>query len=98
MSQAVQLLVVDWFSAVWWALLRACRQLSRGEDLVAAWDSFHYSESADFPPSNFLFVHLNHLTDEIDGRLHVAQLFGLSVKQAQYTIGQGGDLVGDAGQ
>lgn len=61
MAQAVQLLVVDWLAAVWWAGLSTSRSLSRGEDLVAAWDSSHRRKDADFSPRNFLFVHLNRL-------------------------------------
>lgn len=57
-AQAVQLLVVDWSTAVRWAGLCTGRRLRRGKDLVAAWDSSHRREYADFSPRNFFFVHL----------------------------------------
>lgn len=61
MAQAVQLLVVDWSTAIRWAGLCTGRRLRRREDLVAAWDSSHCREDADFSPRNFLFVHLHRL-------------------------------------
>lgn len=60
-AQSVQLLVVDWPTAVRWAGLRPCRRWSRRQDLVAARNSFHCREGADFSPRNFLFVHLHRL-------------------------------------
>ena len=39
-----------------------------------------------------------HLTNEVDGRLHVTKLIGLRIEQTQHAVGQRADLVGDAGQ
>ncbi len=61
MTQAVQLLVVDWLAAVRWAGLSTGSRLRRREDLVAAWDSSHRRENTDFSPGNFLLVHLHRL-------------------------------------
>lgn len=39
-----------------------------------------------------------HLTNQVDGRLHLTKLIGLSIQQTQHTTGQSADLVSNAGQ
>lgn len=62
-AQTVQLLVVDWLAAVWWAWLHAGGR----EDLVAAWDSSHGCEHANLPPENLLLVHVHGLRAKVRG-------------------------------
>lgn len=59
MAQVIQLLIVDWLTAVWWAGLCTRWRLGRGKDLVAAWDSSNRCERANFSARNFFFVHLH---------------------------------------
>lgn len=71
-AQTVQLLVVDWSPVVRWAGLCTGRRLRRRDDLVAARDSSHRCEDANFSPRNFLFVHLHRLRRTKWNRRHMS--------------------------